>query len=82
MLLSNFATFHSFQITGGFVSGINQLDFQATNLGGPGGLNVNSLVLTASPSGSAVPEPSALALSTIGVLGLAGSAWRRRQRSV
>jgi autotransporter-associated beta strand protein len=43
---SNFRLFHGFQITGGFVSGINTLDFVAVDLGYVGGLNVASLVAT------------------------------------
>jgi len=58
---SNFASFHSFTITGGFVAGVNTLDFVVTDTGNPGGLNVNSLVGTA-----VVPEPSAIALMLVG----------------
>jgi hypothetical protein len=63
---SNYQAFHDFQITGGFGSGINTLDFLATDLGILGGLNVNSLVGTV----SAVPEPGSLVLSGIGALGI------------
>lgn len=67
VVLDNFESFHSFQITGGFVSGINTLDFLATDLGQVGGLNVNSLVGTV----SAVPEPSTLAMVLIGAVAVA-----------
>jgi hypothetical protein len=79
----NFNAFHGFQITGGFVSGINNLEFQATDLGVVGGLNVNGLALTASPSApaSAVPEPTSVTLLVSGVLGLLGYGWRRRKQA-
>ena len=73
---SNYLSFHDFQITGGFVSGINTLDFLSTDLGVIGGLNVNSLVGTV----SSVPEPGSLVLSGIGALGvLTILAWRSRR---
>jgi hypothetical protein len=75
----NFATFHSFQITGGFIPGVNVLDVQATDLGVIGGLNVNSLVLTATPALSpAVPEPSTLLMLAVGIVAAAGHGLRRR----
>jgi hypothetical protein len=55
--ISNFQSFHDFTITGGFVAGLNTLDFVITDDGVPGGLNVTNLVGTA-----AVPEPSSLVL--------------------
>jgi hypothetical protein len=55
--ISNFESFHNFTITGGFLVGINTLDFVITDGGVPGGLNVTNLVAT-----SAVPEPSSLVL--------------------
>jgi hypothetical protein len=58
-VFQNYATFHTFRITGAFVPGINTFDFVATDLGGVGGLNVNRLVGTAL---SAVPEPPSLVL--------------------
>jgi hypothetical protein len=66
----NFTAFHDFSITGGFVAGINTLDFLAEDDGNPGALNVTNLVLTASTS--AVPEPGSavLAFIAVGVLGV------------
>ena len=66
---NNFDVFHSFTITGGFVAGVNKLDFLAEDDHNPGALNVNNLILTAT-SGS-VPEPSSLLMAGIS-LGLAG----------
>ena len=66
---NNFALFHRFTITGGFVAGVNTLDFLAEDDFNPGALNVNSLILTAT-SGS-VPEPSSLLMGSIS-LGLGG----------
>jgi hypothetical protein len=59
---SNFGSFHSFTITGGFVAGVNTLDFVVTDLANPGALNVNSLVGTV----SSIPEPSAVTLMLVG----------------
>jgi hypothetical protein len=66
--VDNFDVFHSFTITGGFVAGVNKLDFLAEDDENPGALNVNNLILTAT-SGT-VPEPSSLLMAGIG-LGLA-----------
>ena len=78
----NFDVFHSFTITGGFVAGVNKLDFLAEDDDNPGALNVNNLILTAT-SGS-VPEPSSLLMAGVS-LGLAGGfvamkrlRWRRQ----
>jgi hypothetical protein len=64
--VSNFSSFHSFTITGGFVAGVNTLDFVLTDTGNPGALNVNSLIGTV----SAVPEPSAIMLLLVGCTGV------------
>ena len=52
----NWGSFHKFTITGGFVAGVNTLDFVATDTGNPGGLNVNSLVGTVSRATSQGPD--------------------------
>lgn len=72
----NFTQFHNFVITGGFVAGVNTLDFVATDVDNLGGLNVNSLTGTATPA--AVPEPSSVVLAGIGILGVLGYGLRRR----
>jgi VPDSG-CTERM motif len=61
----NFNIFHDFSITGGFVAGINTLDFVAENDGGPGGLNVTNLMGTATATGT--PDAG----STLPLLGFA-----------
>jgi hypothetical protein len=68
---NNFGSFHSFTITGGFVAGVNTLDFVVTDTGNPGALNVNSLIGTA----SVVPEPSTLTMLLVGWM--SGLAYRR-----
>lgn len=73
--VNNFAVLHDFSITGGFVAGINTLEFLAEDDGNPGALNVTNLVLTVSPS--AVPEPSGAILALIAV-GAVGVTVRRR----
>lgn len=64
---ANFRSFSSFTITGGFVAGVNTLDFVVTDTGNPGALNVNSLVGTVT---AAVPEPSAIVLMLVGGIGV------------
>jgi hypothetical protein len=70
------AGFAAFEITSGFVAGVNTLDFIINNSGGPTGLRVE-MTGTADLS-QAVPEPSALALVGLALTGLALS--RRRAR--
>jgi hypothetical protein len=63
---NNFESFHGFTITGGFVAGVNTLDFVVTDAANPGALNVNSLVGTV----SSVPEPAASTLMLVGWIGV------------
>ncbi len=84
---NNLSAFTGFSITGGFVAGINTLDFLLNNApcGGcenPTGLRVQILNTTSvdvptSPPSTDVPEP--LTLSLLGA-GLAGIAAMRRRR--
>jgi hypothetical protein len=76
--LENFQSFHAFLITGGFVSGVNTLDFLVEDDENPGGLNVFDLNV-AGLEAAAVPEPSSLALSAIG-LAIGVHLLRRRTR--
>ncbi len=64
-----FAAFSNFTINSGFVPGINTLDFVVTDLGSVAGFRVGMISGTATEA----PEPSAFALSGLGLALLA--AW-------
>lgn len=63
----NFITFHDFSITGGFVAGINTLDFVSENDGGPAGLNVTNVMGTVPDAGSTLPL---LGFASLGLIAL------------
>lgn len=67
----NFTSWYNFNITSGFVTGTNTLDFLVYNTGGPGGLR-------AELAGN-VPEPASWAMM-LGGFGLIGGALRSRRR--
>lgn len=67
---STFASFTGFTLNGGFVAGINNIDFLWSNSGGPGGLRVEFTSAQANLIG-AVPEPGTIALMLGGVAALA-----------
>jgi hypothetical protein len=71
-----FTALTSFDLTSGFLAGVNTLDFQVFNSGGPGGLRVDDFAGTSGAVG--VPEPSVWALMLLG-FGAAGVALRRRR---
>lgn len=61
---AGFTSFYSFAFRGGFVNGVNTLDFIIYNQDGPTGLRTES-------AGTAdVPEPASMALLGAGLVGL------------
>jgi len=75
--VNNFELFHNFTITGGFISGLNTLDFLAEDDANPGALNVVNLVGTA--TSAAVPEPGSLVMLGSALTVLASYHWKRRR---
>jgi len=68
----------SFSITSGFVTGSNTLDFVFNNdAGGPTGVRVDNI----QGLFRLIPEPSALLLAVMGLVGLLGFGWRWRFRT-
>jgi len=68
-----FEELHPFSITNAawFVTGVNVLSFQVTDLGPPLGLRVDALA-------GAVPEPSTWAMMILGFMGVGFMAYRRK----
>lgn len=62
---TGFSNLSSFTIHGGFVGGVNLVDFVVTNTGGPTGLMVSNSQATAS---ALTPEPAALLLVATGIV--------------
>jgi len=85
---ADFTNWYSFTISSGFVAGVNTLDFNWTNQGGPGALRVEFTSLTGDPSASSppasAPEPGSIFLMSAGALvtGLAGRKGLNRQRAL
>lgn len=76
---AGFSALCGFNITSGFVSGINTLDFQVRDVGSISGLLVSSLSGTADESITEVPEPGLIAIFGLGLIGL-GLARRKTRR--
>jgi PEP-CTERM motif len=71
-----FGSLTAFSITSGFVSGVNTLDFEVTNGGGPSGVIAEASGTATAASGvtgpSNVPEPSSLLMVGASLLGVGG----------
>jgi hypothetical protein len=66
--------------SGFFTSGINSLDFEWSNSGGPGGLLVEITSATANPAATGAPEPASLTLFGSALIGFAVFGRRRSAR--
>ena len=76
---NDFSQWSSFTSQPGFfVAGVNTLDFQVANQGGPTGLRVEFTASDATQSVAAVPEPETYAM-LLGGLGALGFVARRRK---
>lgn len=76
----DFYNLYPFTLDAGFRPGINTIDFQWSNYGGPGGLIVDFTSATGDPvAASATPEPASLLLFGLGASAVGLIARRRRQ---
>jgi len=78
----SFTALTPFSISGGFVAGINTLDFRVQDFGAPSGLLVQGLRGTAELANTTVPEPGTYALMAAGLFGLGVVRVRRRKNIV
>lgn len=76
----NFGALHAFNLTSGFVAGVNHFDVEVQDFGAPTAFRIDSLAGTADLPGigGAVPEPATWAMMLLGFFGL-GSMLRSRR---
>jgi len=76
---AGFFSYYTFNITSGFVNGINTLDFYAVDQGPPAAFNAYySTQGRLLPPTTTTPEPASIVLVASGLLGVFGVARRRR----
>lgn len=76
---SNFSFLTSFNIATGFVSGVNNVDFEIQDFGPPTAFRVDNLAGTADLAATGgVPEPATWAMMIMGFFGLGGVLRSRR----
>jgi hypothetical protein len=78
--VAGFGSLTPFSISGGFVSGLNTLDFSIGDGGPPTAFRVDNLSGTANVLRGGIPEPTTWAMMLVGFFGLGGLARRRHAR--
>jgi len=67
------------ELTSGFISGLNTIDFYVEGNGVTDGLKLRSLSFTANDASPTVPEPTTMLLLITGIAGLAAIRLRRKE---
>lgn len=79
---ASFFSLSGFNISSGFVAGLNTLDFSVVDQGAPTALRVDNLAGTADLAAiGGVPEPATWAMMLLGFFGLGGVLRNRRRQS-